>query len=157
MFFQGVSIEVPNEKDNAIEKKQLQIMYHKYVSKKNKIKSVKSNNTIVIFGCILHTTTFGSMLSPLHLDIFNIERTLKGSFKDKVKKKYDSMNLQVNTEIHKPCENHLDLPLNVGNEAVKVFEDTYLLLYLPFDKYELNIPPNGLTEKKTQVINETNN
>lgn len=157
MFFHGVNIEVPKENDNAIEKKQLQIMYHKYVSKKNKIKSVKSNSTTVTFGCKLQTITVGSILSPLHLDIFNIESTLNGSFNDKVKKKYDSTNLQVNTEIHNPCENHLDLPLRAGNEAVNVFEDTYLLLYLPFDKYELNIPPKGRTEKKTQVINETNN
>lgn len=43
-----------------------------------------------------------------------------GSFNDNVKKKYDSTYFAMNTNIHRPHENNLLLPLNLGNDAVNV-------------------------------------
>ena len=87
IFFHGVRIDVPNEKDNPIEKKQLQIMYHKYVSKKNNIKSVKIIRNNVIFGCKKQIILAGTNQSPLQRDISNTDKIFIGSLKERVKKK----------------------------------------------------------------------
>jgi hypothetical protein len=50
MFFHGVQIETPTYRERNIEWKVLQIIYHKYVSKKNNTKSVKHIKNNKSFG-----------------------------------------------------------------------------------------------------------
>lgn len=61
------------------------------------------------------------------------------------------MNFPRKTKNQRPHENHLLLPVSLGNCAVNVWDDIYLLLFWPFCKYEPKSAPRGLIAKNRVV------
>src|SRR5882762_6273902 len=92
MSFHGVQMDKPRENDLPTLNTTFQMMYHRYVSRKNKIKSM----TYMIVS--VNGTWFVQRELPKNLSLhpctFVRAITAMGPLNDEVKKKYDSANLQ---------------------------------------------------------------
>src|SRR6267154_4127451 len=93
--FQGVQMDKPSEKERPTEKTTIQMMYHKYVSRKNRIKSM------IYMMVNVKGTWFEQRILPNNLSLHpcTVVRAMTaiGELKELVRKKYDSANLHPNT------------------------------------------------------------
>jgi len=93
--FQGVQMDNPSPNDLPILKMTTQMMYHKYVSKKKRTRSM-TYITVSVKGTWLEHKWLPNMRSE-HPCTLVLAITAIGLLKDVVKKKYDSVNLQLKT------------------------------------------------------------
>lgn len=100
--FHGVQMDRPNENDRPTLNTTIQIMYQRYVSRKNRIKSITYMMASVI------GTWFVQSAVPKNrsLQPWTFVRTMTaiGLPKEVVRKKYDSANLQPKMRSHKQTD-----------------------------------------------------
>ena len=111
-------MDKPNENERPMLNMTIQMMYHKYVSKKNNIKSMTYMMTSVIVTWLVQRT-FPKILS-LHPWTFVRAMTAIGLLNDAVKKKKDSANLQLKIRIQRSIDAVRALRGRSGYDAVKV-------------------------------------
>jgi hypothetical protein len=85
IFCQGVQMENPNKKDCMIENTVFQIIYHKYVSKKKRIRYMHIIRTSVMIGIFVQRAE--PTIASLQFEIRIFDMTLKESLKERAKKK----------------------------------------------------------------------
>jgi hypothetical protein len=135
-------MERPMLNERETEKMTFQMMYQRYVSRKNMMRSItymiasvnstwREQSTVPKNGSWQLTTRFRAM-------------TATGLLNEEVRKKYDSTNLQPKTSVQSPIDATRALRVNSGYEAVKVCEAMYLR-DLPATRSP-NIRPDGMME-----------
>lgn len=153
MSFHGVQIDKPRAKDRPILKTTSQMMYQRYVSKKNNTRSM-IYMIVSAKGMWFRHRAFPKILS-LQFSMFVRAMTETGLLKEDVKKKYDSAYLHPKINSHRQMDAARALPGNVGYDAVKVWEATYLRDF-PATRSP-NIRPEGMIAKAIVTTTEMKN
>jgi len=116
--FHGVQIDIPSPKDLVMLKMTIQMMYHKYVSKKKRIRSM-TYIIVSVNGTWLEHNELPKIRSEQPCTLVRAITAI-GLLKDEVKKKYDSVNLQPKTKTQSMIDAVRALRGKAGYDAVKV-------------------------------------
>ncbi len=122
--FHGVQIDRPRWNDRATENTTIQMTYHRYVSRKNRMRSMTYMIASANGTWLLHRAA--PKYLSLQFKTFVRAMTATGLLKFDVKKKYDSVNLQPKISSQSESDAMRALRVRSGYEAVKVWEAMYL-------------------------------
>jgi hypothetical protein len=139
--FHGVQIDNPKENERPILNMTIQMIYHKYVSRKKSTRSMTYMIASVNGTWFVHNTLPNSL--SLHPCTLVRAITAMGLLNEDVKKKYDSVNLQPKISSHKHMEAVRAERVSTGYDAVKVWEAIYFR-DLPATRSP-NMRPEGMT------------
>ena len=151
--FHGVQMESPRANERPILNTTTQMIYHRYVSKKNSTKSmiymiVSANGTWLLQSAVPKNLS-------LHPWTFVRAMTAMGLLKDEVRKKYDSVSLHPKISAQRRMEAARADRVSEGYDAVKVCEAMYFRDF-PATRSP-NMRPEGIRLNEMVATTDTKN